>query len=404
MKHFPKGRQGYDDFYDILVGIGDIGVMSFAVRAIGLLEDYLREKHGDPCADWFRDYWTGKRGRYCIAHMRYAGSNNNIGVEVKWRDIKKLCSAGCTLSYFMSMLCKFIRTALGEEHKQALIDMGTPNAFISDPQPTKAMWDAVQDMHPKTLSCCFVLEARNGLESQALLRAMLEEVMVSGAPKAPLHLKILAKHEDNKAAGEDFILQLSDLRLVLMPRQWLLNKLDPDYKLSVDQLRAQLEDDMTEYKALVVEDWLDPNYNVKDVMRIYRRFNMIRPAPKWGLVPLECTCKVCYANAMCPCTIMLASLFKPEIRVPAHYIAATPSLRKLCRIGGTAGNKRRKLMEEAACNEKEVTSKVGYMTGTKRGKPGAPAPGKAAAPAPREFVVPEADCPSSDSSDFQVPV
>ena len=124
---------------------------------------------------------------------------------------------------------------------------------------------------------------------------------------------------------------------------------------------------------------------------------MIRPAPKWGLVPLECTCKVCYANAMCPCTIMLASLFKPEIRVPAHYIAATPSLRKLCRIKGTAGNKRRKLIEEAACNEKEVTSKVGYMTGTKRGKE--------PAPAPRDFVLPEpADCPSSDSSDFQVPV
>ena len=395
MKYFPRGRQGYDDFYDILVGIGDIGVMSFAVRAIGLLEDYLREKHGDTCADWFRDYWTGKRGRYCIAHMRYAGSNNNIGVEVKWRDIKKLCSAGCTLAYFMSMLCKFIRTALGEEHKQALIDMGTPNAFISDPQPTKAMWDAVQDMHPKTLSCCFVLEVRNGLESHNLLRAMLQEVMASGAPKAPLHLKILAKHEDNKAAGEDFILQLSDLRLVLMPRQWLLNKLDPDYKLSVDELRAQLEDDMTEYKALVVEDWLDPNYNVKDVMRIYRRFNMIRPAPKWGLVPLECTCKVCYANAMCPCTILMASLFKPEIRVPAHYIAATPSLRKLCRIKGTAGNKRRKLIEDAACNEKEVTSKVGYMTGTKRGKE--------PAPAPRDYVLPEpADCPSSD--DFQVPV
>ena len=336
--------------------------------------------------------------------MRYAGCNNNMGVEVSWRDIKKLCSAGCALAYFLSMLCKFIRTVLGEEHMQALVDMGTPNAFINDPQPTKAMWDAVQEMHPKTLSCCFVLEPSARVDTLGILRDMLDEVTKCGARDTPLHLKILAMHEDTLSAGEEYTLLIADLRLVLMPRQWLLNRLDPDYKLSVDQLRAQLEDDMTEYKALVVEDWLDPNYNVKDVMRIYHRFNMIRPAPKWGLVPLECTCKVCYANAMCPCTIMLASLFKPEIRVPAHYIAATPALRKLCRIGGTAGNKRRKLMEEAACNEKEVTSKVGYMTGTKRGKPAAPAPGKAAAPAPREFVVPEADCPSSDSSDFQVPV
>ena len=397
MKHFPKGRQGYDDFYDILVGIGDIGVMSFAVRAIGLLEDYLREKHGDPCADWFRDYWTGKRGRYCIAHMRYAGCNNNMGVEVTWRDIKKLCSAGCTLAYFLSMLCKFIRTALGEEHKQALIDMGTPNAFISDPQPTKAMWDAVQDMHPKTLSCCFVLEPSARVDTLGILRDMLDEVTKCGARDTPLHLKILAMHEDTMSAGEQYTIRLADLRLVLMPRQWLLKKLDPDNKLSVDALRAALEDDMIEYKALIVEDWLDPHYDVKDVMRIYRKFNLITPAPQWGQIPLACTCKVCYANGLCQCTILLASLFNPEIRVPDHYVAATPSLRKLCRIKGTAGNKRRKLIEEAACNEKEVTSKVGYMTGTKRGKE--------PAPAPRDYVLPEpADCPSSDSSDFQVPV
>ena len=103
---------------------------------------------------------------------------------------------------------------------------------------------------------------------------------------------------------------------------------------------------------------------------------------------------------MCQCTLLLASLFDPEIRVPAHYIAATPSLRKACRgIKGTAGYKRRKLIEAAACDEKEVSSKVGYMTGTKRGKE--------PAPAPRDFVLPDAASPSpseSDSSDFQVPV
>ena len=43
-----------------------------------------------------------------------------------------------------------------------------------------------------------------------------------------------------------------------MPLQWLLKKLDPDNKLPVVQLRAALEDDMIEYKALIVEDWLDP--------------------------------------------------------------------------------------------------------------------------------------------------
>ena len=152
-----------------------------------------------------------------------------MGVEVSWRDIKKLCSAGCTLAYFLSMLCKFIRTVLGEEHRQALVDMGTLNAFINDPQPTKAMYDAVQDMHPKTLSACFVLETSNRLTNPLVVfRDLLDVVMESGAPKAPLHLKIVAMHENLRAEGQDTIIRLSDLKLVLMPRQWLLKKLDPD--------------------------------------------------------------------------------------------------------------------------------------------------------------------------------
>ena len=89
-----------------------------------------------------------------------------MGVEVSaWQDIKKLCSAGCTLAYFLSVFSKYIRTVLGKEHRQRLVDGGTPNAFINDPQPTKAMWDAVEDMHPKTLRCSFVLETSNRLRN-----------------------------------------------------------------------------------------------------------------------------------------------------------------------------------------------------------------------------------------------
>ena len=67
--------------------------------------------------------------------------------------------------------------------------------------------------------------------------------------------------------------------MVLMPRQWLLKKLDPDNKLTVPALKMLLEDDMLEYKALIVNDWLDPRYDVKDVLRIYRKLNLITPAP-----------------------------------------------------------------------------------------------------------------------------
>ena len=133
---------------------------------------------------------------------------------------------------------------------------------------------------------------------------------------------------------------------------------------------------MLEYKALVVQDWLSPNFNVKDVLRIYRKWNIISSAPKWGQIPLACTCKICYPYCVCQCTILLASLFNPDIRVPVQYIAATVSFRKTClAIKGTAGYKRQRLLEAANCDEKTIDSKVGNMQGSKSSKPPTPVPG-----------------------------
>ena len=128
---------------------------------------------------------------------------------------------------------------------QRFIDAGTPNAFISDPQPTKAMHDAVQDMHPKILSACFVIETSTRLKTPLVVyRDLMVVVMESGAPNAALNLKIVAMHEDSIREGEDTIIRLVDLKMVLMPRHGLLKKLDPDNKLTVPQLRNLLEDDI----------------------------------------------------------------------------------------------------------------------------------------------------------------
>ena len=76
---------------------------------------------------------------------------------------------------------------------------------------------------------------------------MLEEVMTSGHPRAPLHLKVLAYHRNCVAAGQALPLQLFDLKTVLMPRQLLLTKLDPRGDLPVAGMRAMLEPHMLAY-------------------------------------------------------------------------------------------------------------------------------------------------------------
>ena len=100
LKYFPS-VDAYNDYYDIVVDICDIGVESFAVRAQTMLVDYLRTNYGDSVADWCRDFWTAARGRMCLAHSRYGGCNNNMGVEVAWRDIKHLCPASASLGRFL---------------------------------------------------------------------------------------------------------------------------------------------------------------------------------------------------------------------------------------------------------------------------------------------------------------
>ena len=74
-------------------------------------------------------------------------------------------------------------------------------------------------------------------------------------------------------------------------------------------------------------------------------------------------------------------------------MTATASRRKEQKaIGGTAGRKRRRLIEERSCNEKTIKSKVKYLK-DKEPKEQAQAP---------ELVVPEAVLPSSFDDDFQV--
>ena len=85
VNYFPS-VQAYDDYYDIIVGIGEVGVESFAARVQELLQtnllvEYIRDKYGDSPANWCRDFWTGDRGRMCLAHACYAGATTTWALK-----------------------------------------------------------------------------------------------------------------------------------------------------------------------------------------------------------------------------------------------------------------------------------------------------------------------------------
>ena len=82
-------RDKYDEFYEQLVRVKDIATLPFADIAQQLLVTYVREDLRQPrAANWYQGHWTGNFGRYSLAHALYTGSNNNMGTEVDWRDMK----------------------------------------------------------------------------------------------------------------------------------------------------------------------------------------------------------------------------------------------------------------------------------------------------------------------------
>ena len=148
-----------------------------------------------------------------------------MGVEVSWRLIKALCDIGCALGVFLGHLCHFIKIALGDEHRNTLIKAGTPNAFIRKPIVIKGMWDAVQEAHAKTHSCCILLECSKCSKERYF--SLVEEMMACGERTTPLHLKMVINHEKFAARGESVYIDWCDYKLVLVPRQNLLNNLTP---------------------------------------------------------------------------------------------------------------------------------------------------------------------------------
>jgi hypothetical protein len=88
-----------------------------------------------------------------------------------------------------------------------------------------------------------------------------------------------------------------------------------------------------------------------------------------------------FANCVCKDRLLVVSLFKPGVREPDSYVAATPSPWKKCKsMKGTAVSKRLH-----KCDEKIIDSKVTFLKGS--GPPPLPTSERDPAPA-KELCIP----------------
>ena len=80
---------------------------------------------------------------------------------------------------------------------------------------------------------------------------------------------------------------------------------------------------------------------------------------------MSCTCKTCFGHGVCADSLLFVSLFDPSIEVPSGYVGATVSDRKKCKsVGGLAGRKRIRRIQEKADDEKTIHSKAALLKET----------------------------------------
>jgi hypothetical protein len=131
-------------------------------------------------------------GQFYLAHAGYGGSNNNMGLEVDWRDVKGLVPSPATIGTFTCALVKFV-SGIGTEH-QALLQP-TDCLFPSTGVMTKRIYEQLQELDQNTLWYSVLL-----VLTQDISQHKWEEVamLIDGScdEHAPLHLKIKAFHDD----------------------------------------------------------------------------------------------------------------------------------------------------------------------------------------------------------------
>jgi hypothetical protein len=121
----------------------------------------------------------------------------------------------CPMSYRFGCKCQ-IKIYDGEHY------IALPN-FI---------WDAIMTRHPKSLAACMLLDVEDKAE---IFDTTMHEIFRLGADTLPLHLKLGLWHAELIRTKSKPVLKREELKVVVMPRQQWLYKLDPDNSRSIQE-------------------------------------------------------------------------------------------------------------------------------------------------------------------------
>ena len=98
---------------------------------------------------------------------------------------------------------------------------------------------------------------------------MVCEVSHAGCDVAPIHLQIVAWHEDVQQVAGKIPVKITDIKTILMPRQHVLRRLDPHGDRDANEMCLMFVDLVNQYMDTVKDGRIPPELDVNQVLDIY---------------------------------------------------------------------------------------------------------------------------------------
>ena len=340
----------YDEYYPLVLRCSSIWDLRHKPFMWEKVVHFLRTRDSNRCADCWMNYWQGP---WTLADCGYANCTHQNSQEGTWRPVKRGTGCGAkgderqALGSFTSQLVQYVRTA-SEDHEQKLIKQGRPNAFVREPSPVKADWDALQNMHPKAMVCSMPLGVGRKMtaEETSAFGELISDLFYTHPRCEPVYLHIqkfhAAKLENHLESGEleeNFKCRIRERLLdkIIMPSNKLMYTVDPKGSRKLNHVMRDLqpyfrafivfcdqhlECNRAEVDGWSLEEYLQANENFHVLTRI------VKADESWGELKFKCNCKRCFIHCCCAQSLAWSMVLNPKLVMPPKYAKLAPYLRK----------------------------------------------------------------------------
>jgi hypothetical protein len=134
----------------------------------------------------------------------------------------------------------------------------------------------------------------------------------------PLHLKLGLWHAELIRTKSKPVLKREELKIVVMPRQQWLYKLDPDNSRPIQEVRQEVPEHVPKYVKLCKEtDRQHEIMSLEDILTLSEKIHHLEwKGIEWSVSGWACSCPTCSKECVCTNNVLLEMVFNRNMTVP----------------------------------------------------------------------------------------